>query len=174
MTEIVYLKGDASAPFAAGPKFIVHVCNDLGGWGRGFVVALSKRWGNPETAYRSWARVGSSPLLWPADHGTEGITVKFGLGNIQIVQCERREDIHVVNMIAQHGIQGGSNGPPIRYDALELCLGKAAEQASHFYASVHMPRIGCGLAGGKWERVEPLIKNSLCARDIPVTVYDLE
>ena len=35
-----------------------------------------------------------------------------------------------------------------------------------------MPRIGCGLAGGKWSRVEPLIIERLVKRDIAVTVYD--
>jgi hypothetical protein len=35
-----------------------------------------------------------------------------------------------------------------------------------------MPRIGCGLAGGKWERVEPLIVARLVGADVPVTVYD--
>jgi hypothetical protein len=35
-----------------------------------------------------------------------------------------------------------------------------------------MPRIGCGLAGGKWERIEPLIISGLSAHDIAVTVYD--
>jgi hypothetical protein len=35
-----------------------------------------------------------------------------------------------------------------------------------------MPRIGCGLAGGRWERIEPLIQHNLAERGIPVTVYD--
>jgi hypothetical protein len=35
-----------------------------------------------------------------------------------------------------------------------------------------MPRIGCGLAGGAWSRIEPLITARLTARSIPVTVYD--
>ncbi|EPJ40147.1 hypothetical protein STAFG_2811 [Streptomyces afghaniensis 772] len=35
-----------------------------------------------------------------------------------------------------------------------------------------MPRIGCGLAGGKWSRVEPLIEERLIRRGISVTVYD--
>ena len=34
-----------------------------------------------------------------------------------------------------------------------------------------MPRIGCGLAGGKWAVVEPIIQRAL--EDIPVFVYDL-
>jgi len=45
---IVYLKGDATQPQAKGVKIIVHCCNDLGGWGKGFVLALRKRWPEPE------------------------------------------------------------------------------------------------------------------------------
>jgi len=44
---IAYVMGDATAPKADGPKIIVHVCNDVGAWGRGFVVALSRRWPEP-------------------------------------------------------------------------------------------------------------------------------
>lgn len=44
--EINYLKGDATNPASAGNKIIVHVCNDIGGWGKGFVMAISKRWKN--------------------------------------------------------------------------------------------------------------------------------
>jgi hypothetical protein len=36
-----------------------------------------------------------------------------------------------------------------------------------------MPRIGCGLAGGRWELVEPLVIGHLVRRDVAVTVYDL-
>ncbi|MFH2141814.1 MAG: hypothetical protein ABIJ97_05295 [Bacteroidota bacterium] len=39
--------------------------------------------------------------------------------------------------------------------------------------SVHMPRIGCGLAGGKWAKIEPLIIKLLSGFDIQVFVYDL-
>jgi hypothetical protein len=39
-------------------------------------------------------------------------------------------------------------------------------------ASVHMPRIGCGPAGGEWPLVEPLVAGRLAGRGIPVTVYD--
>jgi O-acetyl-ADP-ribose deacetylase (regulator of RNase III) len=75
-------------------------------------------------------------------------------------------------MVGQHGIRTGSSGPPIRYDALELCLTRVAEHAVTLSASVHMPRIGCGLAGGRWELVEPIIVRTLCARDVATTVYD--
>jgi hypothetical protein len=35
-----------------------------------------------------------------------------------------------------------------------------------------MPRIGCGLAGGKWEEIEPIIERTLIEADVKVTVYD--
>ncbi|GAA4206372.1 hypothetical protein GCM10022220_20020 [Actinocatenispora rupis] len=37
---------------------------------------------------------------------------------------------------------------------------------------MHLPRIGCGLAGGRWDRIEPLVAAELTDRGIPVTVYD--
>jgi len=40
---INYRHGDATAPKADGPVVIVHVCNDVGKWGKGFVLAVSKR-----------------------------------------------------------------------------------------------------------------------------------
>jgi len=42
--EINYVKGDATNPASIGNKIIAHVCNDIGGWGKGFVMAISKRW----------------------------------------------------------------------------------------------------------------------------------
>jgi hypothetical protein len=36
-----------------------------------------------------------------------------------------------------------------------------------------MPRIGCGLAGGTWDRIEPLIHERLLSAGLHVTVYDL-
>lgn len=158
MSELRIVKGDATSPQAKGMKIIAHVCNDLGGWGKGFVVAVSKRWPEPEREYRAWHR-------GRARNG-------FGLGAVQIVQVQA--DIHVANMIGQHGMRHGSGGPPVRYPAIERCLSTLGDHALRLGASVHLPRIGCGLAGGRWDRVEPLITESLCERDIAVTVYDFD
>jgi hypothetical protein len=35
--SINFIVGDATTPIGDGLKIIVHVCNDIGGWGRGFV-----------------------------------------------------------------------------------------------------------------------------------------
>ena len=41
MTEIEYIKADATLPQSEGNIIITHICNDIGGWGKGFVLALS-------------------------------------------------------------------------------------------------------------------------------------
>ncbi|GIE77040.1 Appr-1-p processing protein [Actinoplanes philippinensis] len=158
MSAIRFVKGDATSPQAKGPKIIAHVSNDIGGWGKGFVVAISRRWREPERAFRQWHR--------------ERAGNDFGLGATQLVRV--RPDVWVANMVGQRGIRTGSGGPPVRYEAIGQCLHTVAGHAVELGASVHMPRIGCGLAGGRWERIEPLIVDALCARDIPVTVYDFD
>lgn len=135
---------------------IAHVCNDQGGWGKGFVLAVSRRWPEPETAYRRWHR--------------ERARNDFGLGGVQLVRVGTYT--WVANMVGQRGIRTGSKGVPVRYEAIGTALGSLAERALELGASVHMPRIGCGLAGGKWERVEPLVTARLVERGIAVTVYD--
>ncbi len=156
MGTIRYIKGDATQPQAKGNKIIAHICNDLGGWGKGFVVAVSKRWPEPEAAYRAWHKDRSQN--------------NFALGAIELVQVEPY--IWVANMIGQRGMKTGSNGPPIRYEAVRSCLKKLAAEAETLGASIHMPRIGCGLAGGRWEAIEPIITDELTSRGVDVTVYD--
>ena len=77
-------------------------------------------------------------------------------------------------MFAQKGIRGRGKSPPIRYDALEEALQKVTYKAHMLAATVHMPRIGCGLAGGKWDMVEQIIRNTLLEANIYVVVYDLK
>ncbi|WP_217236542.1 macro domain-containing protein [Streptomyces sp. AC555_RSS877] len=156
MSEIRYVRGDATVPSVKGVKLIAHVCNDIGGWGKGFVLALSRRWPEPEAAYRAWHR--------------DRAANDFALGAVQFVQVERY--VWVANMVGQRGIRTGSKGVPVRYEAIDTALGRLADKAEEIGASVHMPRIGCGLAGGKWPRVEPLITARLVRRGIGVTVYD--
>jgi hypothetical protein len=56
MNAIDYRTGDATDPVGEGARIICHVCNDIGGWGRGFVVALSKRWPEPEAQWNALCR----------------------------------------------------------------------------------------------------------------------
>jgi O-acetyl-ADP-ribose deacetylase (regulator of RNase III) len=158
MNEIIYIKGDATVPQAKGVTIIAHICTNLGGWGTGFVLAVSKKWKEPEVSYRKWHRERSKN--------------DFELGKIQIVKVNKY--IYVANMIGQQGMKTGSNGVPIRYKAVEECLLELAKEAKILEASVHMPRIGCGLAGGTWERIQPIIEETLIKNNISTTIYDFD
>jgi len=159
---ITYLKGDATEPVGEGTKIVAHVCNDIGAWGRGFVLSVTKKWPEAEADYRNWYQQN------PPRNTYDPPYPEFVLGNVRCVKVS--DDIYVANMIAQTGIFKNQDGrPPIRYHALKKCL----ETLAHLGAdSIHMPRIGCGLAGGTWEEVEKIINETLT--DMPVFVYDFE
>ncbi len=82
-----YIVGDATRP-KASPAVIAHVCNDVGVWGKGFVLAVSKRWPEPEASYRHRFREGDVVL-----------------GRVHLVDVNR-DGIIVANMVAQTGIGG--------------------------------------------------------------------
>ena len=72
------------------------------------------------------------------------------------------DEIVIVNMIAQNGFVNFLNPVAVRYEALKECLNKLVYRIKANDVSVHMPRIGCGIAGGKWELIERYNKrNSL-------------
>lgn len=78
------------------------------------MLAVSRRWSEPEAAYRRWHR--------------ERAGNDFGLGAVQVVQVERM--VWVANMVGQHGIRTGSKGVPVRYEAIDTALGALAGRAA--------------------------------------------
>ena len=148
MGNINYINGDAMNPQGLGNKIICHICNDINRWGSGFVLAISKKWLSPEADYHSMK--------------------KHVLGDVRLVKVEN--DVWIANMIGQHLTGKDENGnPPIRYNAVKQALTKVNEMALNMGATLHMPRIGCGLAGGKWDSIEAIIKEVV---SVDVTVYD--
>jgi O-acetyl-ADP-ribose deacetylase (regulator of RNase III) len=159
MTPIKYVKGSATdiASFQnnapnASKHVIAHICNDYGGWGSGFVLALSKLSTLPEKAYRAI----------PPESLYLGFTFLV----------EINPTVSAANMVAQHG-NSRPGEPAVRYPTLALCLNSLAVQLEGVNTAVHMPRIGCGLGGGNWETIEPIIEEYLSEWDIQVVVYDL-
>ena len=98
---ITYIKGDATNPQAKGEKIICQINNTLGKWGKGFVMSISRKWPKAREEYLKWYNSGED----------------FSLGRVQFVPVAPY--ITVANMIGQQGIKTGSNGPPIRYKAVE-------------------------------------------------------
>jgi len=158
---INYVVGDVTNPIGDDKRIIVHVCNDIGAWGAGFVLALSKKWPGVEAAYRKSFKSDTPPVL----------------GDVGFVKAE--DEIYVINLIGQHRIKKSQDGkPPIRYDAIQSGLQKIANaihdanDKGHQF-SVHLPKIGAGLAGGDWKRIAKIIKEELVDKGIDVTVYEL-
>ncbi len=163
---IHYIIGDATEPVTqSGKNVIAHIVNDQGVWGKGFVHAISAKWKEPKIYYEKQSKFAKK---------------KFRLGEIQWIFIDT--NLAVCNMIAQHGLYNANNPVPLRYSALEQCLFKLANGAravagmdksyvEQDVCAIHMPRIGCGLARGDWDRVSDLIADALW--DLDVFVYDL-
>lgn len=163
---ITYLKGDATNPIKK-PALISHVCNNRGGWGAGFVLAISKRWQEPEQAYRDWFR-GKIELPQINDDKD------FTLGNVQFVPV-LNENIWVANMIAQDNYKRKdheSGKVYLDYDALNKTLEKVFNFAKLKQLTIHMPKIGCGLAGGSWDIIEAMINPY--TNEVETFVYEYE
>lgn len=156
MKELKYIVGDVREPIGEGNKFVAHCVNSVGIMGSGVARALFEKWYKVRSDYLEWAKEED-----------------FKLGNIQFVKVEK--NIVVVNMVGQEGVGFDKReNPPIRYEAMRSCLQKLAEKALQYHASVNLPyKIGCDLAGGSWDIVEPMIIEELCAKDIEVIIYDI-
>jgi len=164
---ITYMKGDATYPEGPGHKVIIHCCNDMGAWGRGFVLALDKRWSIPKRTYKS---------LFGEPRGT--VEDKPPLGLVQL--CEVEQDTTVANLIGQSGIaHKGQTVAPVRYSAIRQGIRYLSEihselrERHHNGVSYHMPRIGCGLAGGVWSLMEKSVLLKEEFKEMDFFVYDL-
>lgn len=153
---IKYVKGDATDPGGEGPRIIVHCCNDAGRWGAGFVVPLGRRYPNVKESYLGLFERPENPKL----------------GDVQFVVAGK--DLFVANLIGQRGTGAGAGGlPPVRYESIRLGLERVRRKALSLGASVHMPRMGCGLAGGDWYLVERIVREELVDHGVEAVVYDL-
>lgn len=153
--ELLY--GDALQPRGEGNKIIAHVVNDkTSNWGGGgFASALRGRYPQVQEDFRDWATHQHSNLK---------------LGRVRL--CRVTDQLMVASVIAQHGY-GPSEKPRIRYTALREGLRSLAKAAEVRSASIHMPRIGTGQAGGSWDIISDIIQETLIDSGLSVIVYDL-
>jgi O-acetyl-ADP-ribose deacetylase (regulator of RNase III) len=153
---IEYVRGDATEPRGEGHKLIVHLVNDrTPNWGGAFARTLKAAYPELQRDFRQRT-------------ATPGGTLALGC----VFVADVAQSISVATMVAQHGY-GPSPKPRIRYTALRDCLQQVAVEAKHLRATVHMPRIGAGQAGGRWEVIAELIDTELVRQGVAVTVYSL-
>lgn len=147
--------GDATLPMSTH-VVIVHVCNNIGGWGAGFVLPLAARYPIARESYRKMHR----------DYETV-------LGAVQFVKVEE-DEVYVANLIGQDDIHYKENVPPVRYEAIREGLRKVREFCKEKGLQVQMPKIGSGLAGGDWNIVSQIVREELSLQSVPVTVFTID
>lgn len=63
--------------------------------------------------------------------------------------------------------------PSILDEAVATGLQKIGFFAKEMNATVHKPRFDCGLAGGTWDKMEPVIQAALVDQGIPVIPFTI-
>ena len=156
LPHIKYHEGDATIPGGTRQKIIAHIVNDkTPNWGGGgFAVSLRKRYPVTQKDFKEWSILEKDNLCLGRSHF---VTISDGL--------------HAFSMVAQHGY-GASANPRVRYRALETCLTNLRYRAEKLEASIHMPRIGVGNAGGDWSVIEEIVLDTLVNEGVEVNVYD--
>lgn len=155
---IEYVRGDlADVGKSTDPVVIAHVVSDAAhAWSRrGVARALAGRFPAAAAAYQSWT---------VADRGN------LALGNVHSVDVGSGIPLIVASIVAQRGY-GPSAQARLMYTALGAGLARVADIARQQGASVHLPRIGAGEAGGRWDLIEETIDRTLVRAGIPVTVH---
>jgi O-acetyl-ADP-ribose deacetylase (regulator of RNase III) len=143
-----------------GPVVLAHVVNDAAhAWSRrGVAAALGSHFPSAARAFRAWTF--ASP-----DH--------LRLGHTHVIEDhDGARVVMIVSMVAQQGYGPGAV-TRLRYDALREALAAVADLAARTGASVHVPRIGAGQAGGRWDLIENDLAALLTNRGIDVIVHTL-
>ena len=154
---IAYVRGDALQPRGQGHRMIVHVVNDkTPNWGgSGFAQSLRREWPEAQGDFRTWVASQRGAL---------------SLGRVRVFDAT--DNLSIASLVAQKGY-GPSASPRIRYAALKQGLDAITTEAASRGATLHMPRIATGQAGGIWPMVEDILRMTVCSADLLVTVYDL-
>lgn len=133
---------------------IVHLVNDrTANWGGQFARELRERQPVSQEDFRAWVQEKPDRLRL-------GAARVAGIGG----------GLSVASVVAQKGY-GPSKRGRIRYGALRAGLAEVAKVARERGASIHMPRIGAGQAGGRWPLVKEIVEEVVVGAGVPVTVY---
>ena len=98
-----------------------------------------------------------------------------GLGHIVVSREQGVNGLEIISMFAQENF--GYSGRYTDYDAFKKCLDLVADHVNQWSYKYHenfkvgIPyKIGCGLAGGDWEKVKKMIKefSGKCKFDVDI------
>lgn len=79
----------------------------------------------------------------------------------------------VLNAYTQFGTwKKGENQPPVDYHAVEDCFYEIQRQFGYQHLRFGIPKIGAGLAGGDWARIEKIIERYMSEEDLTLVVLE--
>jgi O-acetyl-ADP-ribose deacetylase (regulator of RNase III) len=160
--RIEYRQGDLLAfdDDSSSPVVLAHVVTDAArAWSRrGVAAALARRYPHAARAFRSWSIASPQNLRLGNVHASEAV--------------EGDRQVTIASVIAQQGY-GPGKITRLHYDALRRGLATVAEIAQQHGAELHVPRLGAGQAGGRWDLIERQLAETVAAAGIRVVVHTL-
>jgi O-acetyl-ADP-ribose deacetylase (regulator of RNase III) len=145
------IKGDL-IKLAKEGKFdvIVHGCNCFCKMGRGIAKTIKQEF----------------PVAYAADMKTmPGDQNKLGTYTENTIQIENHILV-VVNAYTQYKYWGKEAN--IDYKALRSCFKEISK--NYFNLRIGIPKIGAGLAGGDWDKIQGIIEEEMAGCDITLVV----
>lgn len=132
---------------------LVHQVNGLGVMGAGLAKQIAERYPHVERAYKRFVQ-------------TDGATPEELLGACLLAPAS--DHLTIANVFGQARI--GRQKRQTDYKALENALIAVTARAYAESKTVAIPhKLGCGLAGGDWDVVEPMIERIF--EGVDVTIY---
>jgi O-acetyl-ADP-ribose deacetylase (regulator of RNase III) len=145
-----YIKGDIVKLYSEG-KVIAHGCNCFHTMGAGVAGQLASKF----------------PVILSTDKAATDYADNKKLGTFSLALALNGGACF--NLYTQY-----EPGPNLDYGALVNCMIELNLQAETllFKPVIYIPRIGCGIAGGDWDKVSKLI--DMFTPDIDLIVVDYE
>jgi O-acetyl-ADP-ribose deacetylase (regulator of RNase III) len=156
VAKLIYTNGDVTNPKGMGNKIIIQLCNNIGVMGAGVALCIANKYPMVKKNYINLYR-----------------STGLKLGFSQFVQTNNLEII-IANLIAQKGINDGRygyKGDLVDYESLKKCLNTVFCFAKESNSTIHAPKIGSGLAGGSWDKVEAMLIDCVKEYGVDCTVY---
>jgi O-acetyl-ADP-ribose deacetylase (regulator of RNase III) len=150
MGTLTHYRGDL---LKTDRKVLAHGVNCKGSFGSGVAGQIARKFPDVKRGYMR-------------KHEHDG----WKLGQCQFIQTEGKRI--VVNMATQETY--GKTGTHVDYDALKQCIEQVLDYCKTTGEGLAIPRVGAGLAGGDWARIEEIIRDCLVHRDVEVDVYSLD
>lgn len=169
--KLSYLDGDLIKLAKEGLfDVIVHGCNCLSTMGAGIAPQMASAFGCDRFEMEKWGP--TIEKLGNIDYQTVVIG-ENAIWNLQEYKNNRNEpELIVVNAYTQYRYgrnHSDGDNAPFDYEAFTLCMRKMNLVFSGKH--IGMPKIGSGLAGGDWLRIESIIIQELKNCQVTIVNY---